>query len=94
MSDSDLSAVSEHFPGCHPKDAEDRRELPEGEQIRDTESCWHCGTPTTRGVCRCADCLYDDYIPPGAIYHCPTCKRWWAWMTGLNITSITFGAEP
>ena len=88
----DPATGGEHFPGCHPDD-EDRRELAAGEQIRDTEPCWHCGTPTTRGACRCADCLNDDYIPPGALYHCPACKRWWAWMTGLNITAITFGAE-
>lgn len=85
--------MSEHFPGCHPEDAEDRRELPEGEQIRGTENCWHCGTPTTRGTCFCADCRDETYIPQAAVYHCPTCKRWWAWMTGLNITTITFGEE-
>ena len=85
--------MSEHFPGCHPEDAEDSRELPEGEQIKDTEPCWHCGTPTTRGTCGCGDCCYDDYIPQQAMYHCPTCKRWWAWMTGLNITEITFGGQ-
>ncbi len=87
------SGPDEHFPGCHPEDAEDPRETPEGYQPQDTENCWHCGTPVTRGECLCIDCQYDDYIPPGAIYHCPACKRWWAWMTGLNITQITFGAE-
>ena len=60
----------------------------------DNEECWHCGTPTPRG-CGCFDC-YDNagYIPPAAAYHCKTCGRWWAWMTGLNITTITFGEEP
>jgi hypothetical protein len=82
-----------HFPGCHPEDAQGTRELPEGEQIKDTEPCWHCGTATTRGACRCAGCLYDDYIPQQAVYHCPVCKRWWAWMTGLSVTAITFGEE-
>ena len=85
--------MSGHFPGCHPEDAEDPREVPEGYQPGDVEECWHCGTPARRGACRCADCLGGDYIPPGAMYHCPACKRWWAWMTGLNITTITFGAE-
>jgi hypothetical protein len=33
------------------------------------------------------------YVPPSAAYHCKTCGRWWAWMTGLNITEITFGAD-
>lgn len=83
---------AEHFPGCHPEDAEDIREdhTYEGGQ---PENCWHCGTPTPQG-CSCLDC-YDaaDYVPPTAIFHCPTCKRWWAYMTGLNITTITFGAE-
>lgn len=82
-----------HFPGCHPEDAEDPRgDKPAGE-IGSTEDCWHCGTPTTRG-CDCADCWdASDYVPPTAIYHCPVCKRWWAYMTGLNLTTITFGAE-
>ena len=79
-----------HFPGCHPEDAEGRRELPEGGQIEDTEACWHCGTLTERGACRCFECFDSDYIPPSAVYHCRTCGRWWAWMTGLNITEITF----
>jgi hypothetical protein len=87
-----VSAV--HFPGCHPGDAEDTREVPDGYQPAEVEPCWHCGTPTPHG-CGCADCVYGDgakYIPPSAIYHCQTCGRWWAWMTGLNITTITF--EP
>jgi hypothetical protein len=85
--------VAEHFDGCHPEDDKDPRETPEGHQSGGIEDCWHCGTPTKQG-CGCFDC-YDaaDYIPPTAIYHCPTCKRWWAYMTGLNITTITFGAE-
>ena len=36
----------------------------------------------------------DDPDAILADYHCPTCKRWWAYMTGLNITEITFGAQP
>ena len=86
--------ATEHFPGCHPEDAEDPRPSKPVEEIQDTEDCWHCGTPAPRG-CDCADC-WDaaDYMPPTAIYHCPTCKRWWAYMTGLNITEITFGAQP
>jgi hypothetical protein len=83
----------EHFPGCHPEHAEGRREAPIGE-IQDTGDCWHCGTPTSRG-CNCLEC-YDNagYVPPTAVYHCKTCGRWWAWMTGLNITTITFGTRP
>ena len=85
------TAPADHFPGCHPEHAEGERKAPAGE-IRDTEDCWHCGTPTTRGDCNCADCLDGaDYVPPSAVYHCSTCRRWWAWMTGLNITTITFG---
>jgi hypothetical protein len=84
--------ADEHFPGCHPEDAEDPRESPG--TPAETEDCWHCGTPTPHG-CDCADCWKDaDVISPTAIYHCPTCGRWWAYMTGLNITTITFGAEP
>ena len=83
-----------HFPGCHPEDATDPREVPEGHEPAETETCWHCGTPTPRG-CHCWDCEdAGTYMDPAAIYHCPVCKRWWAYMAGLNITTITFGAEP
>ena len=86
------AAEADHFPGCHPEDAEDPRETPSGYEPRDTENCWHCGTAASLG-CNCADCAGEaDYVPPSAVYHCPTCGRWWAWMTGLNITEITFGA--
>jgi hypothetical protein len=86
--------MAEHFRGCHPEDAEDQREVPDGYQPQETEDCWHCGTPTGRGDCGCSECWDGaDYVPPSAVYHCPTCGRWWAWMTGLNITTITFGAE-
>jgi hypothetical protein len=80
-----------HFPGCHPEESEDPRPDKPQAEIQDTEPCWHCGTPTPRG-CSCFDCCDDGYIPPTAVYHCPTCKRWWAYMN-LNITKITFG-EP
>jgi hypothetical protein len=86
--------MAEHFPGCHPEDAHapEPAETPVS-QIADTEDCWHCGTPTRRG-CNCADCLDAEvYMPPSAIYHCETCERWWAYMTGLNITTITFGED-
>jgi hypothetical protein len=87
-----MTTAAEHFPGCHPEHAESAdRVAPE--QITDVEPCWHCGTPTTRGGCACLDCQDDTYIPPSAMYHCPTCRRWWAWMTGLNIVKIEFGAE-
>jgi hypothetical protein len=84
---------AEHFRGCHPEHAESPDRV-EPAEIRETEPCWHCGTLTTRGRCAdpwCEDCQGNDYIPPSAMYHCPTCGRWWAWMTGLNITKITFG---
>lgn len=85
--------IAEHFPGCHPEHAEDRREASVA-SLAETEPCWHCGTPTRRGYCGCSDCWEgSDYIPVSAVYHCPTCKRWWAWMTGVNITTITFGKE-
>jgi hypothetical protein len=82
-----------HFPGCHPEDARDDREADPATVGQPVENCWHCGTPTPRG-CTCDDCRdAADYIPPSAIYDCPLCRRWWAWMTGLNITTITFGAD-
>lgn len=81
---------ADHFPGCHPEDAEDTRKTPD--PIPDTENCWHCGTLTTRGACGCADCWEgDDYVPVSSVYHCPLCKRWWAYMIP-RITKITFGA--
>jgi hypothetical protein len=86
-------SVTVHFPGCHPEDAEDQREVPEGYEPQETEACWHCVTTTTRG-CNCADCWEGvDYVPPSAVYHCPTCRRWWAWMWPV-ITEITFGETP
>jgi hypothetical protein len=85
--------VSGHFPGCHPEHARDERDpdkLPDPGEVQD---CWHCGTPTPQG-CTCLDCLDgDDYVPHTAIYHCPTCKRWWATMRPV-ITKITFGEVP
>jgi hypothetical protein len=82
----------EHFPGCHPEH-EEGTSPGHGYQPAETEECWHCGTPTPRG-CNCSECWENsDYIPPTAAYHCKTCGRWWAWMTGLNVTTITFG-EP
>jgi len=84
--------MPEHFYDCHPEDSR-APDPPAGTEIKDVEPCWHCGTPTPRG-CRCGDCLDSaDYVPPEAIYHCPTCGRWWAWMTGINVTTIKFGAE-
>ena len=86
-----MSSPPEHFPGCHPEDAEDSRKpasLPEDGEVQE---CWHCGAPTPQG-CSCADC-WDaaDYIPPDRMYHCPQCRRWWATMVPV-ITRITFGA--
>jgi hypothetical protein len=87
-----MSEIGQHFRGCHPEDAQ-APEAPKGYQPQETEDCWHCGTPTTRG-CHCQDCLEgSDYVPMDASYHCKTCGRWWAWMTGLNITEITFGKD-
>jgi hypothetical protein len=87
-----IAEADGHFPGCHPEHEQGDR--PEGRKPQDTEPCWHCGTATERGACGCLDCQEGDiYVPIGAVYHCPTCGRWWAWMTGLNITTITFG-EP
>ena len=85
-------SVEEHFEGCHPEHSEGDGNPP-GYEPQETEPCWHCGTPTTRGACNCSDEYeYADYIPPGAAYHCPKCRRWWAHMK-LNVTKITFGAE-
>jgi hypothetical protein len=86
-----MSPVDRHFPGCHPEHDRAPSETPAGYQQQATENCWHCGTPTTRGTCNCADCWEGaDDIPLSAVYHCPVCKRWWALMT-MNITEITFG---
>jgi hypothetical protein len=83
--------AAQHFPGCHPEDAQG--DQPESHVPQETEPCWHCGTPTPLG-CNCRECWEgSDYVPPSAVYHCPTCGRWWAWMTGLNITQITFGGD-
>lgn len=81
-------STAEHFPGCHPEDAEApassgpaQRGAPEG--------CWHCGTITSMG-CDCRDCYEGgDDVPPEAAYHCPTCKRWWSYMS-LNVTTISW----
>lgn len=84
-----------HFPGCHPEDAQapDSRMKREGYAPQETEECWHCDNATAHG-CNCWECQENaDYVPPSAAYHCKTCGRWWAWMTGLNITTITFGAD-
>jgi hypothetical protein len=85
------AADLEHFRGCHPE--EDRAaEDHEGPADQPVEDCWHCGTQTPRG-CGCADCwLSADDIPPAAVYHCPLCGRWWAYMR-LSITSFTFNPE-
>lgn len=82
--------ASEHFPGCHPEDAE-APDTPGHKPVAgQPENCWHCGTETPQG-CHCPDCLDNaDYIPPTAVYHCPLCKRWWAYMIP-RITTITFG---
>jgi hypothetical protein len=93
-----VTPADEHFPGCHPEDARAPDSPPLGRgvpgyQPQETEACWHCGTPTSHG-CGCSECWENaDYVPPSAAYHCRTCGRWWAWMTGLNITTITFGEE-
>jgi hypothetical protein len=79
--------MKEHFEGCHPED-DHSPETPEGYIPQLTEECWHCGTSTERGTCFCWDCAGNGYIPPSAIHHCRTCGRWWAYMTGLNITEI------
>ena len=81
-----MNTETAHFPGCHPEDAEDTRQTPS--PIPDTENCWHCATPTSRGTCGCAEC-WDGYVPASSVYHCPTCKRWWAYMIP-RITEITF----
>jgi len=82
----------QHFPGCHPEDAEDRREPAGLPAPGEAQACWHCGTSTPQG-CWCADCVDGaDYIPPERAYHCPLCKRWWATMRPV-ITKITFGGD-
>ena len=84
--------MSEHFPGCHPEHAESEPDRPDTRQPDQSDACWHCGTVTPRG-CNCAGCWDGaDDIPPSAVYHCPTCKRWWAYMS-LRVTTLTFGAQ-
>lgn len=84
-------AAEEHFPGCHPEHDQGDQPMPEGLKPGDADKCWHCETLTPQG-CDCADCWEGaDDIPPSAIFHCRTCKRWWAYMIP-RITKITFGA--
>jgi hypothetical protein len=79
----------QHFEGCHPED-ERSADTPDGHVPQDTEQCWHCGTSTDQG-CYCLECAQQShYIPAGAVYHCKRCGRWWAYMTGINVTTITF----
>lgn len=77
-----------HWKGCHPEDAKSPG-TPDGWQPSDSEDCWHCGTPTSKG-CDCSVCLRDDDdVPATAVYHCPTCGRWWAYMSfPVTITMI------
>lgn len=79
----------EHFNGCHPEH-EHGPDTPNGYVPQDTEPCWHCSTMTEQG-CYCLECAVNDqYVPSGSAYHCRRCGRWWAYMTGVNITTITF----
>lgn len=83
----------EHFEGCHPEH-ENAPTDPQRtwQELIDTtvEGCWHCGATTTRG-CRCIDCFDNqDYVPTHAVFHCPTCRRWWAYMQP-QITTLDFG---
>lgn len=81
--------TAEHFLGCHPEHERAEDDEQPAEQRQPVEPCWHCGTPTPHG-CDCSECWENaHYVPPGACYHCPTCGRWWAYMT-LNVTTITF----
>lgn len=86
-----MATAIEHFIGCHPRDGK-APATPEGYEPRETEACWHCGTPTSRG-CGCGDCEdAADVMPPTAVYHCRRCGRWWSYMR-LNVTKITFGEK-
>lgn len=83
----------EHFKGCHPEDEHDPTKTRQGYVPQETEPCWHCGTPTVRG-CDCYECWeYADDVPPESTYHCPTCRRWWAYMIP-RITTIVFPGTP
>lgn len=84
-----MSISLDHFKGCHPAD-DHAPEDPAGHVPQDIEPCWHCGTQTDMG-CYCLGCADQaDIIPPGAVYHCKMCDRWWAYMAGINVTTITF----
>jgi hypothetical protein len=88
-----VTAGPKHFPGCHPEDARSDDEADTATAGQLVQACWHCGTLTPRG-CSCLECQDGaDYVPTSAVYHCPACKRWWAWMLP-RITTITFGADP
>ena len=77
---------AEHYRGCHPEDQRDPRPAPD--KPGNPEPCWHCGTPTAHG-CWCPECQDQaGYIPCRAVFHCPACGRWWAYMTGINVISI------
>ena len=81
------AVAASHFPGCHPEDAEDPRPSKPADQIQDVEDCWHCGTPTTRGACRCRDTCAAN-VGPGTLYpllerleHAGWVERSWALTT-------------
>jgi hypothetical protein len=86
-----MIGMDRHFHNCHPDDDTDPRPAPDPLPAPGTaDACWHCGTQTPHG-CSCVNCLANaDVIPPSAIWHCPLCGRWWAYMTPV-ITKITFG---
>lgn len=72
----DTPPSNSHYWMCHPEDdsAPDKPAdyIPQG-----VEPCWHCGTKVDIG-CYCLVCAYYTYlIPPGYVYHCKGCGRWW-----------------
>jgi hypothetical protein len=85
------SSILQHFKACHPEDAKAPPQ-PDGYEPRPVEECWHCGTSTPLG-CACSECQEEtDVLPAAATYHCPTCRRWWAYLN-IKITTIRINAE-
>lgn len=69
---------------CHPEDNQAPPGGPNG--APGPENCWHCDTLTETGH-DCETCRDAGEIT-GLVYHCPTCGRWWGY---VSVTQIPLG---
>lgn len=84
-----MAITPQHFEGCHPGHRAPPFP-PLGHIPQDTEQCWHCGILTGQG-CYCLMCAARaKHIPPGVVYHCLRCSRWWAYDVDVAIVGIVF----